>query len=124
MRFPPASAALPLLRSASLRARYAERGTSHVRDAREAHGAFRHGGEDLGGDRAQTLGKFLVALRFAVERGREVLHENGRVRHQAGLEVPADGVLELHALADRRIEPPVRKLFQCGRPVDSVGRRQ
>ena len=76
------------------------RGTPHVRDTRKAHVALRHGGKDLGGDRTQTRGQFLVARRLAVERGRKMLHEDGRVRDERRLETPADGVLELHALAD------------------------
>ena len=50
-----------------------------------------------------------------------MLHKDGRVRDKAGVEASSDGVLELHAFANGRIEPAVRELFKRGRLVDLVG---
>ena len=77
------------------------RGTAHVRDAREAHVALRHSGENLGGNRTQARGEFPVAFRLAVERGRKMLHEDGRVGDERRLEASSDRMLELHAFSDR-----------------------
>ena len=92
-----------------------------MRDAREAHVALRHSGENLGGNRTQARGEFPVAFRLAVERGRKMLHEDGRVRDERRLETSSNRVLELHAFANGRIEPAVRELFERGRLVDLVG---